>query len=197
MPKIVDHEQRRQEIAAAAARVIAERGVDEVTMIAIGEAAGMTTGAVTHYFADKDEVILAALRWADSAMRARAQRAFETHDDVVSIVLEVLPTDRASRIEWIVWGVFSERAARSRALMNEQRARNQWWLELTAAEITRQQREGHVDPGLDAELEAKLSIVMINGLGFLAAYDPESWPEAEQRRVLEHYFQPVGPWRSK
>lgn len=189
MPKIVDHELRRAEIAEAAARVIVERGIDDVTMVAVSEAAGMTTGAVTHYFADKDEVILAALRWADTAMQARAQRAFEELDDFVSIALEVLPHDRASRTEWLVWGVCSDRATRVPALMREQRARNQQWLAVAAAMVAHAQEAGLADASLDTELEAKLLNVVFNGLGFLCAYDPESWPDAERRRVLEAYFQ--------
>ena len=46
-------------------------------MKGIAARAGVTTGAVTHYFNDKDEVILAALLFVDAAMRSRLDVALE------------------------------------------------------------------------------------------------------------------------
>ncbi|MGH3177968.1 MAG: TetR/AcrR family transcriptional regulator, partial [Streptosporangiaceae bacterium] len=50
MPKVVDHAARRAELVDAAWRVIAEEGLEAATMRRIAEAAGCTTGRVTHYF---------------------------------------------------------------------------------------------------------------------------------------------------
>ena len=193
MPKLVDHEHRRTEIAAAAARLIAERGIDAVTMVAIGEAAGVTTGAVTHYFSSKDEIILAALRWADDAMQTRTERASQKSGDVLSVILEALPTDKASRIEWLVWGVFCDRATRSKALMAEQRSRNEEWLAFAEGILRRMKEDGELDPSLDLALEAKLAVAFIDGLGLHAASDPKSWPDLEQRRVVAHYLERLEP----
>ena len=78
MPKIVDRVERRAAIAAAAADAIADEGIEAVTMKGIAARAGVTTGAVTHYFDDKQEVILAALLFVDAAMRAAARRRART-----------------------------------------------------------------------------------------------------------------------
>lgn len=187
MPKIVDHEERRNAIAAAAARIIAERGIDDVPMVAIAEAAGVTTGAVTHYFQDKDEVILAALRWADGAMQARAARAFEKHDDVVSIILAALPTNEESRIEWLVWAVFADRATRTPELHAEHRARSHQWQELAKRVLGEMREQGALDTRINIDLEAKLAVALIDGLGYHASTDPESWSEEEQRAILRQY----------
>ena len=53
MPKIVDHDERRDLIARAACEVISRVPLDRITLREIANAAGWTTGAVTHYFADK------------------------------------------------------------------------------------------------------------------------------------------------
>ena len=58
MPKIVDVEQRRAELADAAARLIARSGIEAATMREVAAEAGLTTGALTHYFADKHELLL-------------------------------------------------------------------------------------------------------------------------------------------
>src|SRR6266436_6793172 len=62
MPKIVDHDQRRDEIALVACRVVAEHGLDQATIVRIAREAGYTTGMVAHYFDTKQDIIIAALR---------------------------------------------------------------------------------------------------------------------------------------
>ena len=58
MPKVVDIEQRRAELTEAAARLIARSGIESATMREVAAEAGWTTGALTHYFADKRELLL-------------------------------------------------------------------------------------------------------------------------------------------
>ena len=62
MPKIVDHDRRRDEIALIACRVVAEHGFEKASMVRIARAAGYTTGMLAHYFDSKQDIIIAALR---------------------------------------------------------------------------------------------------------------------------------------
>jgi AcrR family transcriptional regulator len=57
VPKVVDHEKRRKEVAEAAWRVIEREGPDGTNMREIAREAGRTTGVVTHYFRDKRELM--------------------------------------------------------------------------------------------------------------------------------------------
>lgn len=54
-------EARPNEILAAALTVFAERGYRNTTLEHIGEAAGVTKGAIYHYFANKDELLRRAI----------------------------------------------------------------------------------------------------------------------------------------
>jgi AcrR family transcriptional regulator len=58
VPKIVDVEQRRADLTDAAARLIARSGIESATMREVAAEAGLTTGALTHYFTDKHELLL-------------------------------------------------------------------------------------------------------------------------------------------
>jgi len=60
VPKIVDREARRQEIVAAYLRVVARDGVEQATSRAVASELGVSTGALWHYFADFDEVLVQA-----------------------------------------------------------------------------------------------------------------------------------------
>lgn len=64
MPKIVDHEQRREELADAVLRVIAKGGTTAVTNKAVAKETGRSTGILSHYFGSQRELLVAALRRA-------------------------------------------------------------------------------------------------------------------------------------
>lgn len=65
MPKIVDHEARCRDICAAAARVIAQGGLEAATIRDIAAASGYSKGVVGHYFDGKAELISGALDWSN------------------------------------------------------------------------------------------------------------------------------------
>lgn len=188
MPKVVDHDQRRAAIAAAAAEVIADDGIDAVTMKGIAERAGVTTGAVTHYFADKDEVLLAALLLVDTSMQMRLDVAMALGQSSVDSILAALPHDEDSRRYWTVWRVFSDRASRSPALLEHYRTSTEGWVEAGARAIAAQRDISDEDARLDAEV----LVGVVDAIGDAASVDPERWPVDRQRRVVEHVLARLG-----
>ncbi|MEV0336939.1 TetR/AcrR family transcriptional regulator [Nocardia sp. NPDC050717] len=54
-----DHQAKRAELLEAAASVIAAEGYAKATMRRVADHAGYTTGAVTYYFANKEDLVLA------------------------------------------------------------------------------------------------------------------------------------------
>ena len=62
MPRVVDVEQRRAELTDATARLIAKSGIGAATMRDVAAEAGWTTGALTHYFTDKRDLLLHTFR---------------------------------------------------------------------------------------------------------------------------------------
>ncbi len=57
MPKIIDHEKRRKQIAEATWRTILERGMEGATVRNIAQEAGLSLGALRHYFTTQDELL--------------------------------------------------------------------------------------------------------------------------------------------
>ena len=74
MPKVVDHEERRAELAAAVWRLASSDGLEAVTVRRVAEEAGWSTGAVVHYFADKEELLLFAFSTVADRVRTPARR---------------------------------------------------------------------------------------------------------------------------
>lgn len=107
MPKIVDHEKRRDEIALVACRVVAEGGFDQATIVRIAREAGYTTGMVAHYFDSKQDIIIAALRLMLRRIDERLQRNSESErPDLLALLTEMLPVDDERYIECAFWIAF-------------------------------------------------------------------------------------------
>lgn len=60
MPKIIDHDKRRQEIVDVTWQLIVEGGIEAATMREIASRAGFANGALKHYFSGKDQIIKGA-----------------------------------------------------------------------------------------------------------------------------------------
>src|SRR3977135_4144911 len=107
MPKIVDHEQRRDEIALVACRVVAEYGFEQATIVRIARAAGYTTGMVAHYFDTKQEIIIAALRLILRRVEERLTRSGAGgQPDLLTLLTEALPLDETRYTECAFWIAF-------------------------------------------------------------------------------------------
>jgi AcrR family transcriptional regulator len=102
MPKIVDHDQRRQEVLAATWRVIARFGLDATTIRRIADEAGHSVGVLAHYFKDKEDILSSAHLLAFARARARIVEATEGRSSVEALrlaMLEALPLDPERLLE--------------------------------------------------------------------------------------------------
>lgn len=110
VPKLVDHDQRRAELSAAAIRVMQRDGLDGVTVRGVAAEAGWSTGSLRHYFADQRElqervVAVATDRLRDLVLpRVRRPRpGLPVIELVAQVVEELLPLDDQRREEYAVW----------------------------------------------------------------------------------------------
>jgi AcrR family transcriptional regulator len=71
MPKRVDHEERRREIADALLRLLARDGLEAVSLRHVGAEARVTAGMVQHYFPSKDAMLAFAMRAASERYEQR------------------------------------------------------------------------------------------------------------------------------
>src|SRR5215217_7447478 len=65
--------ERLEQILEAACRAILDRGFPATRIADIAAAARVSTGTVHYYFATKDEVLVAALKWASGRLFARIE----------------------------------------------------------------------------------------------------------------------------
>jgi AcrR family transcriptional regulator len=75
MPKIVDHDDRRRQIAELAIRVVCRDGREGATVRRIAREGGVSPGSLRHYFTNQDELIAFAFQWmADETFRELDRR---------------------------------------------------------------------------------------------------------------------------
>jgi AcrR family transcriptional regulator len=102
VPKIVDHDQRRRELAAAVWQVIARDGVEAISIRSVATASGWSSGALRHYFATRAELLAFACEQVIEQVTERISTMLRTSDPVPavrSILLETMPIDDTRRTE--------------------------------------------------------------------------------------------------
>jgi AcrR family transcriptional regulator len=198
MPKIVDHDKRRDEIALVACRVVAEHGLDQATIVRIAREAGYTTGMVAHYFDTKQDIIIAALRLLLRRIEERLTRpAGEASPDLLTLLSEALPIDEQRYIECAFWTAFwgqisaDKRLKRINAWVHREYMRlferclaESWSIWPQLAPATREQVLRSV-------------VTFINGVTASAVPNQSDWPAAKQTEQLRLQLQLLHAWASE
>lgn len=181
MPKIVDHDERRLALARAAVDAVAKAGLDGVKLADIARAAGVTTGALAHYFPDKDAVLAAALEEICARLTARIEASgpglgFEDF-------AEALPLTPASQKDWRVWLAYWGRAPFSE---NLRAIHQQYYLDIETA-----LSEGFLQRSVTPRVIASAIIAAIDGVGTRATLEPGTWPPERQKAQLAALLVPL------
>ncbi|MFI6512297.1 TetR/AcrR family transcriptional regulator [Streptosporangium sp. NPDC050855] len=107
MPKIVDHDQRREELVRAVWRVISSEGIEGATVRRVAEAAGVSPGGLRHYFDNQSGLLVFAAQAIGRSLASRIAghlRADLPGTRRARLMLEeLLPLDENRRVEVDVW----------------------------------------------------------------------------------------------
>jgi AcrR family transcriptional regulator len=189
MPKIVDHAERRAALAAAVWEVASRDGLDAVTMRRVAAEAGWSTGALAHYFDDKEELLVFAFETVADRVGGRIVKAAEQARDPLELIrvqlVEGLPIDRERRAEVRVWFAFLGLAETRPQLAKAGREAYRLWRDRVAKTLASAQRQGLVDTSIDAEREAAALIALVDGLAIQAAFDPRAVTGERQLEMLD------------
>jgi AcrR family transcriptional regulator len=104
MPKLVDHDGRRRDLAAAVWRVISSRGPEGVTIRDVAAEAGWSSGALRHYLPTREELLLFAFEQAAERAAARIRAAGDA--PLAELLEQALPLDDERRQEALIWFAF-------------------------------------------------------------------------------------------
>ncbi|GAA0935583.1 TetR/AcrR family transcriptional regulator [Pseudonocardia zijingensis] len=189
MPPRIDAGVRRREVARIAARLVATRGADAVSLRSLAAEVGASTTVITHYFAGKADLLEAAYGAAVDDARERVDAVpGEGHPDRIRLLCEaVLPLDEPRRSNWLVWLAFMGAAISDPRMAALQRRRVAGHRELLTAAIRAAQEAGQVHPGRSAEEEARSLLAMVHGIASHAVFDLDDWPAQRQVAAVEAF----------
>jgi AcrR family transcriptional regulator len=193
---VMSQRNRRLEVSQAAWRVIVREGLDRTSMRAIAQEIGCTTGVVTHYFRDKQELILFALNQVtQSLLKAmQAERAQGLGiDRLLNMVSAFLPLDGERQAILKVWLAFLGYAVGRDSLMVEHQRSAALLREVMIQELQALQSAKLIRDDADLELEANALLALVNGvsLDFLIQAKPLS-PD-QQQQVIRRYVDELLP----
>ena len=191
MPKLVNSQERRVELADAAARVNGRRGIDGASLRSVAAEAGWTTGALVPYFATKRELLACTLEASLGRLRAEhAERSdLEPSDALRALLCSTLPTSAQRRPHWTVTLAFAAHASTDAEFAEIQQTSYLSFRD-TLADLVRAAGRcpNHSDAAaLDGAIysEAERLIAAANGVALQALFAPDLWTVERQVAAID------------
>ena len=195
MPKIVDHEQRRDEIALIACRVVAQYGFEQATIVRIARAAGCTTGMIAHYFDTKQDIIVAALRLILRRIEERLAQA-DGAADLLTLLSEALPLDQTRYMECAVWMAFWGQVPADKRLKRVNAWLHREYLRLFERCLARGWSQWDTWPAATRDQLLRSVMTFINGVTASTVASRTEWPAARQVEQLRLQLELLHAWAS-
>ncbi|MFP5021038.1 TetR/AcrR family transcriptional regulator [Pseudonocardia phyllosphaerae] len=190
MPRVVDHGQRRGEIAGALWRIAAAEGLEAVSLARVAAEAGVSKGRVQHYFGSRDELLEFAAGQLKLRIDERIRAAVVAADPagpiavVRALLVALLPLDDEARTDARVGSAFLIRALADDGLRATYRAGNHLLHDAVTTELDHAVAAGELPDGLDTGREATVLTALAGGLGESLLIGDTS--ETEAMAVLDH-----------
>jgi TetR/AcrR family transcriptional regulator, transcriptional repressor of bet genes len=195
MPKIVDHAQRRDEIAHVTCQVVAKYGFEQATVARIARAAGYTTGMVAHYYESKQDIILAALRLMLLRIEQRLTRQRESGEaNLLDVLSEMLPIDTQRFTECAFWMAFWGQVSADKQLKRLNVWVHREYMRLYARCFGEHWQEWPSWPQPMRDQVLRSAVIFVNGLTASAVTSPSDWPGAIQVEQLRLQLELLRQW---
>jgi AcrR family transcriptional regulator len=169
---------RRQEILAAAAQVITDRGLAETRIQDIADACGVSAGLILYYFESKDRLLVEALTYANDQFYLRLSRELRKNDAarwqldrLIELSVPGLLPEYDLLDEWALWVEIWVRALRDPEMAKEHEVLNRRWRRSIADIVRHGRSTGEFPEGRDAD-ELGIQIgALIDGLAIQVLTD--------------------------
>ncbi|MEV6690315.1 TetR family transcriptional regulator C-terminal domain-containing protein [Micromonospora sp. NPDC051196] len=177
---------QQQRLSAATWSVLAARGLPGLTLRAVAERAGCTTGMVLHTFADKQALLVHArelLHWRTGQRADVAQAAAGTPRAALrAVLLQAASPTEEKREEARVWVGFLAAALADPVLADLHRSYNRRFVDRIAALVAAACPDW---PSADCAAAATSLVALVEGLNVLAAVDPATYSDEAQHSAID------------
>jgi AcrR family transcriptional regulator len=196
MPKVVDPDRRRAELAEAVWTVIRRDGLQRASVRNVAREAGLSMGSLRHYFATQSELLCFAMQLVGERARDRI-RALEPVADVRQaaerLLHQLLPLDDERRAESEVWLAFTGHALVDPGQRAIHEQIHDQLRGACASAIAALADAGRVATPLDLELEAGRLHALLDGLAVHATMHPARLPPSRVVAILARHLDSLEP----
>jgi len=189
MPKIVDHNERRERIVEIVADMLATVGAEKTTIREIARQSGYSRGFIEHYFHNKDELIAKTIRWINERSLARTDAALDGKTGLGALRVfceQSLPLTPEARNEWKIRMQFWGMAAVSDEHRREQSKRIHVSEKILLGYLEQAQTNNELEAGIDLLPLAHSLLHRLNGLGCNAILRPAYFTRQRQMQALDY-----------
>lgn len=192
MPKIVDHDKRREKVAEATLRVIKREGMEQATVRNIAKEANMSVGSLRHYFSTQSELYVFTMNLVSDRVHQRIdQMNFDGPplEVMLNLLKELVPLNEETRMEMEVWLAFTTKALVDPTLKP---LSEKVYGELRGGMVHIIERLIQLDlakPDLDKDLEIERLYALIDGLAMHSILHPDKISSEKIESVIAYHLQ--------
>lgn len=187
---------RREEVVRATCAVIARDGLDRASLRAIAQELGSTTGVLTHYFRDKNDLLAFVLRAIIAKLeldRFDPQDRKASLDDIRAVLGRYLPGTADNELWWRVWLAFTVAALSDSRQAEQHRSLYAQLREMWTRLIGDLQARGEVAGDVTPAIEADLILCLVDGVGIQALISPDLYTSHHQMAIIEACLARLAP----
>jgi|GEM_PF-1977360 len=171
MPKIVDKQKRRREIATTAMRLFSKRGFDKTSVREIASACGIAKGSIYDYFATKEDILVELVHsalemWRDVVQHLRDKKA-PPQELIRELLAETVVRMAKENSGLLIYVSYAQREGAStqhRELLSSIAALSAETTQTIASWLEQGKREGSFSGSISPEDDAALLMSAIDGL---------------------------------
>lgn len=188
-----DHNAKRTELLTAAISVIAQEGYAGASMRKVAQHAGCTTGAVTYYFANKEEMITAVAQSLfdeiDTLLEINQERI-----DIKGLVGQWLDSmDGDEPNGWLAWLQLLAHARHEPAFASVIKQRYARFRQVFTVVLEKGQSQGLIRTDIPADLLADQISAISDGWMMLMPIEPERFSAQRGQALLNALITMIAP----
>jgi len=192
MPKQVNHEERKQLIAEAMWRVILEQGMAGATLRNVAKEANLSLGSLRHDFPTQEGLLIYAMELVKERATARimaiAMQELPPKEQVLRILIELIPTTKETLAEMEVWFAFT---AHVRHKAEHYNAMHDSIYPNIQKMLGTLKQANLLMEHISIDIEAERLYAVVDGLALHAMLDPARVNLERVTEVLQHHLDSI------
>ena len=172
----------RREIASAACALVAEGGLDSVSMRRIAKHLGATTGYISHYYADKEDLLEAALREALSELTSGVAPLSTNLEEWIDNAVRTLPHNVDTQRFWRILTAFQSASLNNPRLAEVLRIYVVEQISALTGHLT--EKVGADTPTEEVTALARSLFALVSGLGTTTTITPDAFTPEQLRTII-------------